>query len=209
MAPVESKFSQTCGDGDKETESRPKVAEWRYGPAQLWYDMLGVPEDGSSFNYGFKLKDEQSVEPQIQDTPKEITEAPQEVRWRAHLQTQRWNYTDCVTDIVYNIFSFRDRTTAMMKEKIRTMIMMMEIWIRWGQPLRMSSSWWSLNWNGRTTSSGMGRTWNTRAQRLSEPAWQGGFLLVWPATLMLITLSRVRRLEKHLSFNDSCSVFNV
>uniref|UniRef100_A0A3Q1CES4 Transcription initiation factor TFIID subunit 1 n=1 Tax=Amphiprion ocellaris TaxID=80972 RepID=A0A3Q1CES4_AMPOC len=54
MAPVESKFSQTCGDGDKEAESRPKVAEWRYGPAQLWYDMLGVPEDGSNFNYGFK-----------------------------------------------------------------------------------------------------------------------------------------------------------
>uniref|UniRef100_A0A3B4UEW7 Transcription initiation factor TFIID subunit n=1 Tax=Seriola dumerili TaxID=41447 RepID=A0A3B4UEW7_SERDU len=79
MAPVESKFSQTCGDGDKETESRPKVAEWRYGPAQLWYDMLGVPEDGSSFNYGFKLKDEQSSEPQIQETPKEITETAQEL----------------------------------------------------------------------------------------------------------------------------------
>uniref|UniRef100_A0A671VTW0 Transcription initiation factor TFIID subunit n=1 Tax=Sparus aurata TaxID=8175 RepID=A0A671VTW0_SPAAU len=60
MAPVESKFSQTCGDGDKEAESRPKVAEWRYGPAQLWYDMLGVSEDGSNFNYGFKLKEEQS-----------------------------------------------------------------------------------------------------------------------------------------------------
>uniref|UniRef100_A0A668AVU9 Transcription initiation factor TFIID subunit 1 n=1 Tax=Myripristis murdjan TaxID=586833 RepID=A0A668AVU9_9TELE len=69
MAPVESKFSQTCGDGDKETESRPKVAEWRYGPAQLWYDMLGVPEDGSNFNYGFKLKDEQSEEPQTQENP--------------------------------------------------------------------------------------------------------------------------------------------
>uniref|UniRef100_A0A3Q3KDS3 Transcription initiation factor TFIID subunit 1 n=1 Tax=Monopterus albus TaxID=43700 RepID=A0A3Q3KDS3_MONAL len=62
MAPVESKFSQTCGDGDKEAESRPKVAEWRYGPAQLWYDMLGVPEDGSHFSYGFKLKEEQSNE---------------------------------------------------------------------------------------------------------------------------------------------------
>uniref|UniRef100_A0A673BUL4 Transcription initiation factor TFIID subunit 1 n=1 Tax=Sphaeramia orbicularis TaxID=375764 RepID=A0A673BUL4_9TELE len=61
MAPVESKFSQTCGDGDKETESRPKVAEWRYGPAQLWYDMLGVPEDGSNFNYGLKLKEENSI----------------------------------------------------------------------------------------------------------------------------------------------------
>uniref|UniRef100_A0A8D0AQ54 Transcription initiation factor TFIID subunit n=1 Tax=Sander lucioperca TaxID=283035 RepID=A0A8D0AQ54_SANLU len=60
MAPVESKFSQTCGDGDKEAESRPKVAEWRYGPAQLWYDMLGVSEDGSNFNYGLKLKEHQS-----------------------------------------------------------------------------------------------------------------------------------------------------
>uniref|UniRef100_A0A3P9K158 Transcription initiation factor TFIID subunit n=1 Tax=Oryzias latipes TaxID=8090 RepID=A0A3P9K158_ORYLA len=78
MAPVESKFSQTSGDGDKETESRPKVAEWRYGPAQLWYDMLGVPEDGSGFNYGFKLKRLESREPQKQEIPKEITEIPQE-----------------------------------------------------------------------------------------------------------------------------------
>uniref|UniRef100_A0A672JP04 Transcription initiation factor TFIID subunit n=1 Tax=Salarias fasciatus TaxID=181472 RepID=A0A672JP04_SALFA len=62
MAPVESKFSQTCGDGDKEAEARPKVAEWRYGPAQLWYDMLGVPEDGRGFNYGFKLKETPSDE---------------------------------------------------------------------------------------------------------------------------------------------------
>uniref|UniRef100_A0A3P8WQU4 Transcription initiation factor TFIID subunit n=1 Tax=Cynoglossus semilaevis TaxID=244447 RepID=A0A3P8WQU4_CYNSE len=61
MAPVESKFSQTCGDGDKEIESRPRVAEWRYGPAQLWYDMLGIPEDGSNFNYGFKLKENGDV----------------------------------------------------------------------------------------------------------------------------------------------------
>lgn len=109
MAPVESKFSQTCGDGDKEAESRPKVAEWRYGPAQLWYDMLGVPEDGSNFNYGFKLKEDQPSESQKEETPKEITEAPQEVR---KLQTH-WHYrvdftkhqfcTDFVTDVVHNI----------------------------------------------------------------------------------------------------------
>ncbi|XP_063750830.1 transcription initiation factor TFIID subunit 1 isoform X2 [Eleginops maclovinus] len=79
MAPVESKFSQTCGDGDKETESRPKVAEWRYGPAQLWYDMLGVPEDGSYFNYGFKLKEEQTSEHQEQSNPKEIQERAHEI----------------------------------------------------------------------------------------------------------------------------------
>lgn len=59
MAPVESKFLQVSGEGDKVSEVRPRVAEWRYGPAQLWYDMLGVPEDGSGFHYGFKLKDQQ------------------------------------------------------------------------------------------------------------------------------------------------------
>ncbi|XP_012989930.1 transcription initiation factor TFIID subunit 1 isoform X2 [Esox lucius] len=70
MAPVESKFSQTSGDGDKVAESRPKVAEWRYGPAQLWYDMMGVPEDGSGFHYGFKLKEDDG---DVQET-KERTE---------------------------------------------------------------------------------------------------------------------------------------
>uniref|UniRef100_A0A452V7Z1 Transcription initiation factor TFIID subunit n=1 Tax=Ursus maritimus TaxID=29073 RepID=A0A452V7Z1_URSMA len=56
MAPVESKFSQSPGDTDKVTDTKPRVAEWRYGPARLWYDMLGVPEDGSGFDYGFKLR---------------------------------------------------------------------------------------------------------------------------------------------------------
>ncbi|XP_052448608.1 transcription initiation factor TFIID subunit 1 isoform X4 [Carassius gibelio] len=59
MAPVESKFLQVSGEGDKVSEVRPRVAEWRYGPAQLWYDMLGVPEDGSGFYYGFKLREDQ------------------------------------------------------------------------------------------------------------------------------------------------------
>ncbi|NWS76960.1 TAF1 factor, partial [Crotophaga sulcirostris] len=62
MAPVESKFSQSTGDIDKVTDTKPKVAEWRYGPAQLWYDMLGIPEDGSGFDYGFKLKEKKEEE---------------------------------------------------------------------------------------------------------------------------------------------------
>ena len=32
------------------------MAPWRYGPAQYWYDMLGVSETGEGFDYGFKLK---------------------------------------------------------------------------------------------------------------------------------------------------------
>ncbi|KAJ3588964.1 hypothetical protein NHX12_009816 [Muraenolepis orangiensis] len=78
MAPVESKFSQTSGAADQEKEARPRVAEWRYGPAQLWYDMLGVPEDGNNFNYGFKLLEENTEEEEVQPdrnkTPMEITE---------------------------------------------------------------------------------------------------------------------------------------
>lgn len=62
LAPVESKLSQSANDTDKVQDSRPKVAEWRYGPAQLWYDMLGVPEDGEGFDYGFKLKEKQHDE---------------------------------------------------------------------------------------------------------------------------------------------------
>uniref|UniRef100_A0A3Q2YN76 Transcription initiation factor TFIID subunit n=1 Tax=Hippocampus comes TaxID=109280 RepID=A0A3Q2YN76_HIPCM len=78
MAPVESKFSQTCCDSDKEAESRPKVAEWRYGPAQLWYDMMGVPEDGSNFNYGLKLKEKDSSDPQVQNTLEEMAKTHEE-----------------------------------------------------------------------------------------------------------------------------------
>ncbi|XP_030637746.1 transcription initiation factor TFIID subunit 1 [Chanos chanos] len=69
MAPVEAKFSQSVGEGDKVMEARPRVAEWRYGPAQLWYDMLAVPEDGSSFHYGLKLKEEQQDDTETKNTP--------------------------------------------------------------------------------------------------------------------------------------------
>lgn len=27
-------------------DSKPKVADWRFGPAQVWYDMLDVPDSG-------------------------------------------------------------------------------------------------------------------------------------------------------------------
>ena len=37
-------------------ETKPQVADWRYGPAMLWYDMLEVDETGEGFDYGFRLK---------------------------------------------------------------------------------------------------------------------------------------------------------
>lgn len=38
-------------------DSGPKDADWRFGPAQLWYDMLDVPETGEGFDYGLKTKE--------------------------------------------------------------------------------------------------------------------------------------------------------
>ncbi|RWS29199.1 transcription initiation factor TFIID subunit 1-like protein [Leptotrombidium deliense] len=52
------------GGGDSKTgkdENGVKVADWRYGPAQLWYDMLCVPESGDSFDYGFRIGNTQDV----------------------------------------------------------------------------------------------------------------------------------------------------
>lgn len=41
-------------------DSAPKTSDWRYGPAQLWYDLLDVSESDTRFDYGFKLKEVRS-----------------------------------------------------------------------------------------------------------------------------------------------------
>ena len=40
------------------------ASHWRHGPAKLWYDQLGVAEDGRGFDYGFKLKEKSEQKPQ-------------------------------------------------------------------------------------------------------------------------------------------------
>jgi transcription initiation factor TFIID subunit 1 len=57
------KESGSVSKSDKKSEGGTKegdidVAPWRYGPAQYWYDMLGVNETGEGFDYGFKVKKE-------------------------------------------------------------------------------------------------------------------------------------------------------
>ena len=51
---TENSSSQSQEGGDREDEKT--YCEWRHGPAALWYEMLGVNEDGSNLEYGFKLK---------------------------------------------------------------------------------------------------------------------------------------------------------
>lgn len=61
MRPIENnsnsdKSSLQSRNGlDKEEER--KLCAWRHGPAALWYEMLGVNEDGTDLDYGFKLKE--------------------------------------------------------------------------------------------------------------------------------------------------------
>ena len=57
--PPSTTVTATSGGRGKPSRNRavdPETREWRFGPAKVWYDILGVPEDGSQLNYGFKLK---------------------------------------------------------------------------------------------------------------------------------------------------------
>ncbi|XP_017847616.1 transcription initiation factor TFIID subunit 1 isoform X2 [Drosophila busckii] len=56
-------------ENGENSDQKPKVADWRYGPAQIWYDMLEVPDSGEGFNYGFKInqQNKQSNDYKLQD----------------------------------------------------------------------------------------------------------------------------------------------
>lgn len=63
MAPWEPKIDDSNDTNDNnadntaESELQRKMLQWRHGPAALWYEMLGVNEDGTNLDYGFKLKE--------------------------------------------------------------------------------------------------------------------------------------------------------
>ncbi|XP_046853130.1 transcription initiation factor TFIID subunit 1-like isoform X2 [Xenia sp. Carnegie-2017] len=52
----------------KMNNEEQKVCAWRHGPAAFWYEMLGVDDDGSNLDYGFKLKDKVDTEEKQQET---------------------------------------------------------------------------------------------------------------------------------------------
>ncbi|XP_023310146.1 transcription initiation factor TFIID subunit 1 isoform X2 [Anoplophora glabripennis] len=62
LKPVEAHNEENKLESEKKDDTGPKAADWRFGPAQIWYDMLEVPETGDGFNYGFKVKEEMSPE---------------------------------------------------------------------------------------------------------------------------------------------------
>ncbi|KRT80746.1 hypothetical protein AMK59_5191, partial [Oryctes borbonicus] len=65
LKPIEASSLDSKKDALAKDDTGPKVADWRFGPAQVWYDILEVPETGDGFNYGFKLKEVNSDEENI------------------------------------------------------------------------------------------------------------------------------------------------
>lgn len=71
LQPIESFSKQTNPNKQENEDGSNNQAYWRCGPAKLWYDMLGVPENGEEFDYGFKLKDDKTedIENNAEENP--------------------------------------------------------------------------------------------------------------------------------------------
>ncbi|KAI8483835.1 Transcription initiation factor TFIID subunit 1 [Branchiostoma belcheri] len=77
MRPMEALPDTGTRKEATQDEDRPEIPEWRFGPARYWYDMLGVPETGEGFDYGFKLADNSdSDSEEAEEVPK--SEFPEE-----------------------------------------------------------------------------------------------------------------------------------
>ncbi|XP_058793078.1 transcription initiation factor TFIID subunit 1-like isoform X2 [Phymastichus coffea] len=67
LLPVKDKEQEKSPGDIGENDTGPKVADWRFGPAQIWYDILEVPNTGEGFNYGFKLAEKVENDKPIKD----------------------------------------------------------------------------------------------------------------------------------------------
>ncbi|KAL3284682.1 hypothetical protein HHI36_018831 [Cryptolaemus montrouzieri] len=79
LKPLEQQTVDNKKDNQAKDDTGPKAADWRFGPAQVWYDMLEVPETGENFDYGFKVsqKEKQNQEPVTEiEEPKEGDDFP-------------------------------------------------------------------------------------------------------------------------------------
>ncbi|XP_049784763.1 transcription initiation factor TFIID subunit 1 isoform X1 [Schistocerca cancellata] len=84
LCPAEDKSQGVKQDDGDNNNMGPRVADWRFGPAQVWYDMLEVPETGEGFNYGFKVNEkagEEEVEQLTEDYPDDAFLMVSQLHW--------------------------------------------------------------------------------------------------------------------------------
>ena len=80
-----------------------KVANWRVGPARLWYDQIGLSLDTSNYDYGFKLKVPQTLQSQ---TSRDSSVADQELTGNASLPVNLIRWED---EIIFDTAILRDK----------------------------------------------------------------------------------------------------
>lgn len=111
LQPEEQKDPHNKSESSNITDLSPKVADWRYGPAQLWYDMLNLPETGDGFAYGFKLKESDDDESQQQIEIQNIEEEYPDDCF--HMVTQlQWE-----DDVVWNGEDIKQKVLAKLNNK--------------------------------------------------------------------------------------------
>ncbi|XP_055929152.1 transcription initiation factor TFIID subunit 1-like [Argiope bruennichi] len=95
LKPEEKNRLGTKNESYKSNELSPGFAAWRYGPSQLWYDMLNVPESGEGFDYGFRLKESSDSEEGVSKSDAVFDELPDD----AFFMVTQHNWED---DIIWN-----------------------------------------------------------------------------------------------------------
>lgn len=102
--------SEDAASADQKAKA---AADWRFGPAQIWYDMLDVPETGEGFNYGFKLK-ENIKEEDSEEINKEKSEDESEIPDDAFLMVSQLHWED---DVVWDGSLIKDKVEQKLNSK--------------------------------------------------------------------------------------------
>ena len=98
--PFQAKKREEEVKANKVKQSKgPQATDWRNGPAQYWYDMLGLPEKVEDFDYGMKRHEENgsSVQEPVPSTSssKDQNEVPDD----AFLMVTQANWEE---DVIWN-----------------------------------------------------------------------------------------------------------
>ena len=76
--PQAAKKEEASRDGEETKEpvkKGPKPTDWRWGPAQFWYDMLELPEDCADYDYGLRVigaEEQQQMDSAVAGIPSDI-----------------------------------------------------------------------------------------------------------------------------------------